>query len=552
MSNDVGSAMTFKNDSITRREFHQAIGGATAGILASHALAGDAANAPGAIRGEPTADKVGLQMLAAGGNAIDAIVAAALTATVVVPHQTGIGGYGGAVTLAVDGGRRITSIDFNTMAPAAMKPDIFPVDAAGKVIGDKHRVGWLAAGVPGILAGLQLTLDKYGTKSFREVVQPAIALARNGFPFGDAGVSLRSSAKLVAEDAGSHALYFRDGEPLTPTDHYSNLDLSRLLEQLAKDNSVDSFYRGDIAKQIAAAFAKNGGLVTVDDMAAYRAREVEPITMNWDDWTVHTAPLAAGGATIIEALLLLKELKWAEREPGNIDAVNLQVEALRYAWQDRFELLGDPEHADVPLRRLLETATIRSAAAKIEKAVVAKQPLPVRVTSRPDQGTINLSAADKGGNLAALTLTHGDSFGAKITVPGLGLTLGHGMSRFDPKPNHPNAPGSHKRPLHNMCPTVVSQNGRARFAVGARGGRKIPNVVFQVVLQLAARGTTLADAVVSPRMHTEGTLAVSFEKTWPAEIVDAMKSRGYTVTTIPSATISAAGMQNGEPIAAMR
>src|SRR5207244_238228 len=137
-------------------------------------------------------------------------------------------------------------------APAAAKPDVFPVDATGKVIGDKNKFGWLAAGVPGILAGLQLALDKYGTKPFREVVQPAIGLAKDGFPFAEAGVSLRGSAKQLAADPGSQAIYFRDGKPLTPTDQYANPELARLLEQLAKDNSVESFYRGDIAKQIAA------------------------------------------------------------------------------------------------------------------------------------------------------------------------------------------------------------------------------------------------------------------------------------------------------------
>jgi gamma-glutamyltranspeptidase / glutathione hydrolase len=541
-----------RNGSLTRRDFHQILAGATAGVWAG-ALAADTTNAAGAIRGEPTAEKVGLQILAGGGNAIDAIVAAALTAAVVVPHQTGIGGYGGAATLAVDGGRHMTSIDFNTMSPAAMKPDIFPVDATGKPIGDKHRVGWLAAGVPGILAGLQLALDKYGTKSLRELLQPAIALAREGFPFGGAAVGLQSAAKLVAADPGSQALYFRDGKPLTATDRYSNPDLARMLEQLAKNNSVESFYRGDIARRIAAAFAKNGGLVTAEDMAAYRAREVEPLTMDWQTWKVHTAPLAAGGATMIQALLLLKELEWADRDPNSADAVQLQVEALRYAWQDRLELLGDPQFADSSLKRMLDPAVTHAAAQKIEKAVAMKQPLPVRIGSRPDQGTISLSAVDKDGNLAALTLTHGDSFGAKITVPGLGLTLGHGMSRFDPKPGHPNAPGPHKRPLHNMCPTVISQNGRARYALGARGGRKIPNAVFEVIVQLIARGKTLAEAVAAPRMHTEGLLALAFEKAFPGELAEAMKQRGYTVTIAPSATVSAAGLTaSRDAIAAMR
>jgi gamma-glutamyltranspeptidase/glutathione hydrolase len=162
--------------------------------------------------------------------------------------------------------------------------------------------------------------------------------------------------------------------------------------------------------------------------------------------------------------------------------------------------------------------------------------------------------ADRQGNLAALTLTHGGSFGARVTVPALGLTLGHGMSRFDPHAGHPNAPGPHKRPLHNMCPTIVSKSGRPMFAVGARGGRKIPNAVTEVLLQLVARGKALPDAVAAPRLHTEGTLPVNFEKAWSASHLDALKDRGYAVTTAASATVSAVGVAS-EPqgfVAAMR
>jgi gamma-glutamyltranspeptidase / glutathione hydrolase len=218
------------------------------------------------------------------------------------------------------------------------------------------------------------------------------------------------------------------------------------------------------------------------------------------------------------------------------------------------QFFGDPDHAEVPVVRILDDATIRKAAGQIEAAVKDKQPLPVRVTSRPDQGTINLSAADKEGNLVAVTLTHGGSFGARVTVPGLGLTLGHGMSRFDPHPGHPNCPGPGKRPLNNMCPTIVAKNGRPVIAVGARGGRKIPNAVAEVLLQLVARKKDLADAVAAPRLHTEGTLAVALEKHWPAAQADALKQRGYTVTTAASATVSAAGLSDdaGRFAAAMR
>jgi gamma-glutamyltranspeptidase / glutathione hydrolase len=532
---------------ITRRKFGRdfALGVAAAASVESLNASAQEEAALGAVRGEPTAEKAGMEILAAGGNAIDAVVASALVAAVVVPHQTGIGGYGGHATLAVDGGRKITSIDFNSMAPAAMRADTFAPDADGKVAGQKNMYGWLAAGVPGILAGLELALNRYGTKHFREVVQPAIRLAKNGFPFGGAGVALKLGAKRLGEDPGSRELYFRDGKPLEATDRYSNPDLARLLESLSQDNSVESFYRGDIAKRIAAAFAANGGIVTAADMAAYQAREVEPLKMAWGDWTIHTAPLTAGGATILEAMMLLQELKWAERDPAAADTVQLQVEAFRYAWQDRLEYLGDPEHVKdkrAEFIKLLSESYYWVAARGIAQAIKMKHPLPVRVTTRPDQGTIHLSAVDKAGNLAALTLTHGGSFGSGVTVSGLGLTLGHGMSRFDPHPGHPNGPGPHKRPLNNMCPTIVAKNGRPVVAVGARGGRKIPNAVAEVLLGLVARGQTLPDAAAAPRMHTEGTLAVSFERAWPTAPLEELKQRGYAVSTAASATISAVGL----------
>jgi gamma-glutamyltranspeptidase/glutathione hydrolase len=393
-------------------------------------------------------------------------------------------------------------------------------------------------------------------------------MAKNGFPFASAAVALKGASKRLGEDPGSKALYIRDGKPLEATDDYSNPDLAKMLESLARDNSAQSFYRGDIAKQIAAAFANNGGIVTAEDMAAYQAREVEPLKITWGEWSIHTAPLTAGGATILEAMLLLQELKWAEKDPSAVETAQLQVEAFRYAWQDRLQYFGDPKRVNLQLDKppsassgpisknagFLHPNSLRPAARQIERAVANHQPLPVRVTSRPDQGTINLSAVDKNGNLAALTLTHGGSFGAGVTVPGLGLTLGHGMSRFDPHPGHPNAPGWFKRPLHNMCPTIVCKNGKPMFAVGARGGRKIPNAVGEVILQLVARGKSLTEAVAAPRMHTEGALAVQFEKAWPATQSEELRNRGYTVTTAPSATVSAVGITN-EPnkfVAAMR
>lgn len=564
-----------KRPRMRRRDFSKAALASSA-LLATQSWAAGASGPGGEISGEPTAEKAGREIFAAGGNAIDAIVAAALVAAIVVPHQTGLGGYGGHLTMAVGnrsqetGGRsqetedrtqgagasaekRIVSIDFNSIAPAAATADMFAPGADGKVAGQRNMYGWLAAGVPGILAGLELAQKTYGTKSLGDVMQPAIGLAREGFRFGAAAANLKTSARQLAADPASQKLYFRNGRPLAATDHYANPDAAKMLEQLARDNSVEAFYRGDVAERIAAAFAANGGLVTKADLAAYQARIVEPSRIAWGDWTLHTAPLTAGGVTTLHALLLLEQLKWAEREALAADTLALQIEAFRYAWQDRLELFGDPDKVAVPLARLLDPATIRQAAKQIEKAVADKRPLSVRVTSRPDTGTISLSAVDRQGNLAAMTLTHGRGFGARVTVPGIGVTLGHGMSRFDVHPDHPNAPGPHKRPLNNMCPTIAVKGGKPLFAIGGRGGRKIPNAVGEVLLQLVARGKDLREAVAAPRLHTEGTLAVSFEKEWPGEPIAGLVGRGYVVNTAASATISAVGLDGeGRFVTAMR
>lgn len=540
----------------TRRTFHaHCLASGLSALAGARTPAQDrwAEAAPvGAIRGEPRAEEAALAILRSGGNVADAIVTAAFTAAVAAPHQTGLGGYGGHAVLALEGGQRVVAVDFNSMAPAAARPDMFPRDAQGEVVGQRNMYGYLAAGVPGVPAGLGLILSRFGTRPLRDALQAAIALAEEGFPLGSAAASLRASAGQLAEDEPSRALYFRDGRPLTASDRFRNLDLARLLREMAEANSVETFYRGAAARQIAAAFRQHGGLVTEADLAAYEARVVEPLALAWGDWTIWTAPLTAGGVTVLQVLKLLQALDWDRQPPAEPDTWQLQVEAMRFAWQDRLQYLGDG--ADAKARELLDDRTLAAAAGQIAQAVARRQPLPVRVTSRPEIGTIHLSAVDREGNFAALTLTHGGAFGARVTIPGLGVTLGHGMSRFDPHPEHPNAPGPHKRPLNNMCPTIVAYRGRPVLALGARGGRKIPNAVLEVLLGLIARSQNLAQAVAAPRLHTEGTLRLFFEPSWPEGVRQALAARGYQVQTLSSAVVSAVGWLDRQqpPQTAMR
>jgi len=494
---------------------------------------------PGCVVGHPEAARAGLQILAAGGNAVDAAVAAALTASVVVVQMCGPGGYGGHMVIAHGAGKKVVAIDFNSAAPKAGRPDMFPLEG-GEVRGRANQVGWLAAGVPGTLAGLQLALDRHGTRPFRELVQPALRQAREGFEVGTAlAAAIRTSRAQLARDPGSARLLLPGGEPPRPEARFRNPDLAALLETLARDNSVEAFYRGPIARRIAEAFQKHGGLVTAEDLAAYQAREVEPLEWSWRGCSIRTAPLTAGGVTVLQALAVLAVLGWEKRDPADPRTAHLRVEALRVAWDDRLRLLGDPEKAKVPLQRLLSPEYAKQTAARVAEAVRQGQPLSTQTDGRPADGTIHLSAADADGTLVALTLTHGNYFGAQVTIDGLGLVLGQGMSRFDPRPDHPNAPGPGKRPLHNMCPTVVLRDGRPVLALGGRGGRKIPNAVFEVLAAYVGRQLSLEEAIAAPRLHTEGDLRLTLERGWPAPDADYLRKVGFTVAQGPSAVVHA-------------
>lgn len=526
------------NDRMNRRDLLKLAGSSLLAGTAS-AFAAEVKH-KGCVAGQPEGAKAGVEMLDEGGNAVDAIVTAALVAGVVAVPMCGPAGYGGHMVLAVDGGRKVTAIDFNSAAPARATADMFHPDSQGKVPGNANHHGWKAAGVPGTLAGMQLALDRYGTRSFRQVVQPALRYARDGFPVTEAlARAIRTARPQLLKDPGSARLLLPDGEVPAVGGTFRNPDLAGLFEILAQDNTVASFYKGQVARRIAAAFREHDGLVTAEDLAAYEAREVEPLRLGWRGHTICTAPLTAGGLTVLQALTTLKVLGLDKLDTNDPKTTQTKLESLRLAWSDRLRLLGDPEKVRVPVERLLSEEYAREQAKRVEKAVREGKPAVAATDGRTGHGTIHLSAADARGNFAALTLTHGDSFGAQVTVDGLGLILGHGMTRFDLRPEHPNAPGPRKRPLHNMCPTIVLRDGKPVLAVGGRGGRRIPNAVFEVLAEFVARGRSLQEAIAAPRMHTEGDLKVILERQWPGEHAEYLRKVGYTVEQGGSATVSA-------------
>jgi gamma-glutamyltranspeptidase/glutathione hydrolase len=241
--------------------------------------------------------------------------------------------------------------------------------------------------------------------------------------------------------------------------------------------------------------------------------------------------------TILEAFNIWK----AAGSPSGFSGpgCHARLETLRLAWKDRLELLGDPEVVKVPVEKLLSADYASELAEKVQDAVKAEKPLPLEVPKHLDEGTNNISAVDRHGNMVAMTITQGGSFGAQVTAGGLGVTLGHGMSRFDPHPEHPNAPAPGKRPMHNMCPSLVRKDGKPFLAVGGAGGVRIPSAVYDVLFGCVAHGETLEEAVTRPRQHCTGTLEVMLERNFPMELQDYIRKVGFKVRLIDPASVSA-------------
>jgi gamma-glutamyltranspeptidase/glutathione hydrolase len=497
----------------------------------------------GLVVGQIEGAEAGNAMLAAGGNAVDAVVTAALAAGVAALQSTGIAGYGGHLVVGKPDGT-VSAIDFNGTAPAAAKHDMFPVDEKGVVKDRINAHGWLASGVPGVLAGLQLALDKFGTRKFPEVVKPAVKLARDGFVLRPQIANvIKTAAGRLAKDPGSAKLYLPGGQPPAAGSTFRNPDLAAMLEMLAANGRVDAFYTGDIAEKIAAAFKANGGILTAADLAAFKAEEVKPLALEWRGFTMHTPLPTAGGLTVLQALATLKALAWETMDPKDPATTQARVEALRVAWFDRLESLGDmkysPRPVEVEYRQLVEPAYATVTADMVRAAIKAGKPIRATTDGRPSGGTIHLNAVDAAGTCVALTFTHGEAFGASVTVEGLGLTLGHGVSRFDPRPGRANSIAPGKRPLHNMCPTVVTKGGKPLIALGATGGRRIPNTLFDVLSYRVGESRPLADAVKAPRLHTEGDLNLTLEASWPAAVPEYFKKIGYAVKPGGGASLSA-------------
>jgi gamma-glutamyltranspeptidase/glutathione hydrolase len=467
------------------------------------------------------ATKAAIDTLRHGGNAVDATVAAAGVLGVTEPFSAGIGGGGFMVIRTPKG--RVTTIDGREKAPDAMRPDSFFENGAPLAFADARWSG-LSAGVPGTVAQWELALDRYGTKSLRKVLQPGIDVARRGFTVDQTFFDQTTPNVDFFDDIPSTAeLYLDpDGTPRDVGSTLRNPDLARTYEYIAR-NGADAFYRGRLARAIAAAAADppvaedanhtwRPGLMTERDLREYDAVWREPTRVDYkglDVWGM--GPPSSGGSTVGEALNILERLPLSQRDRTR--SLHYFLEASRYAFADRGAYLADPDYYDVPLRCLLSDRFAAERRALITESAAMS---PVAAGNCPTRGhistasegptTTHLTVADDRGFVVSYTFTVESTGGNGIVVPGWGLLLNNELTDFDfGSLTAPNRADGGKRPRSSMSPTIITRNGKPVLAVGSPGGSMIITTVLQVLLERLELGKSLPQAIASPRASQRNT-----------------------------------------------
>jgi gamma-glutamyltranspeptidase/glutathione hydrolase len=456
------------------------------------------------------ASEVGVDIMIAGGNAIDAAVATGFALAVTYPSAGNVGGGGFAVIRLADG--TIRTLDSRERAPATAHKDMF-LDEDGNVIPGLSTRTRAASGVPGTVDGLLMLLDAYGTMSREQVLRPAIRLAEDGFPLTeDLAQQFARVLDQMRDFPASMAKFSKNGAPYQAGDIWKQPDLARTLKLIA-EKGRDGFYKGETAEKIAAEMEKGLGLITEEDLANYHSVWREPVTGEYRGYKIWgMPPPSSGGALIVQMLNMIEPFGLRGMGWGSPGAIHLMVEAERRAYADRTQHLGDPDYYDVPLAMLTSKEYARKRFSDFDPKR-ASDSREIGAGSWPEESpqTTHFSVLDKWGNGVALTTTLNSSYGNKIVVEGTGILLNNEMDDFAAKRNvanqfgllgrEANAIEPGKRMLSSMSPTIVTKEGKPFLLTGSPGGSTIITTTLQVIVNVIDHQMPIDEAVAAPRFH---------------------------------------------------
>ena len=488
------------------------------------------------------ASRVGAEILANGGNAVDAAVAVGFALAVTTPRAGNIGG-GGFMLLHLANSAETIAIDYREMAPPRANRDMF-LDENGNVDNNKARFSHLSSGVPGTVAGLHLAHSKYGTMKWKDVLEPAIRLARDGIIVSyDLAENVRARReRLGSNEASLKAFYKPGGQPYAPGELFRQKDLARTLQKIA-DKGPDVFYRGEIAKLIVTEMERAGGLIDAEALAAYRPVEREAVIGDYRGYeVVAMPPPSSGGVHVIQMLNILEHFPVASLGAGSADNIHLLAEVSRLAFADRSKHLGDPDYYRVPADWLTSKEYARQLAATIDmkRARPSAEVAPGVEPAHESPDTTHFSVIDSEGNVVSNTYTLNFSYGNHVTVPGAGFLLNNEMDDFVSAPGVPNAfgmlggeaneiqPG--KRPLSSMTPVIVFKDGEPVLATGSPGGSRIISAVLQMLVNVIDHGMNIADATDAPRIHHQWYPdQLQLEPGISPDTIALLKARGHVI-----------------------
>jgi gamma-glutamyltranspeptidase / glutathione hydrolase len=487
------------------------------------------------VSNHPLASAAGSEMLAAGGNAIDAAIATLFTLTVVEPMMVGIIGGGMAHVRLADGSHRF--IDGQSTVPAMVKPDTYRSKPGSAhdvfdTVSDENLTGPKAVAVPGSLKAWCETLRRFGTMSLADVMQPAIKHAARGYlatPYLHECIS--DSVTEMLRDRPIAAIYLPKGEPLKAGERVVQAEYAQTLTYISQ-HGEDALYHGPLGDILIDYMTKNGGFIRKEDLANYKTVERQPIRCDYRGWEIlGPPPPAASGVHITEMLNILEGFDLRALGFGTAETIHLIAEVLKIAFADRAAASGDPDYIKVPVQRLTskDYAAERRGALDLNGA----QAWGAGVEQLEGAYTTHMTAADAFGNVVATTQTINNLFGAKILIPGLGTVPNNYLNLFDPRPGHALSLAPGKRVTTSMSPMMALRDGKLTYALGLPGGKRIFPSAMQALINLIDHGMSLQEAVEAPRVWTEGN-ALEVEQAIPDAVREKLRAMGHRVAPMPT------------------
>jgi gamma-glutamyltranspeptidase/glutathione hydrolase len=492
------------------------------------------------------ASKIGSDLLEKGGNAFDAMMATEMALAVAYPYAGNLGGGGFMIYRLEDGS--IGSLDYREKAPLAASKDMY-LDNDGNVIPNKSTVGGMAIGIPGTVSGIFKAQARFGKLDVKDVLQPAIDLARNGFIITEKQQQRFSGYNTIFTEVNGKSILF--GDKTKAGDNIKNIKLAETLERIV-NNGVDEFYKGETAKKLVEFLNSKGSIITLEDLDRYEAKWRDPIVFNYDDLKIISmSPPSSGGICLNQIMKMIEPYDLKDYGHNSLKAIQVIVEAEKRAYADRSYYLGDPDFVDIPTKTLTSDVYLQERM----KSFSFDAPTPIDSISHGDivgyesDETTHYSIIDQYGNAISVTTTLNGGYGSKLFADELGFFLNNEMDDFSSKSSVPNVYGliggeansiaPEKRMLSSMTPSIIEKDGELFMSVGTPGGSTIITSVLQTILNVEEFGLTMQEAVDAPRFHNQWLPdEIRMEPNrFSEEVIQQLKDKGYTINETRSRII---------------